>query len=304
MNRWGGGILSLAVGASLLSFSPVFVKVAHAGPTAVAFWRMAVGGVILAVIVLVRRERLWNGWRTFLGAAACGLLFALDLTLWHKSIRYVGPGLATILASFQVLFVSAFSFLVLKERLGWRFILAIPAALVGMYLLVGVSWGTLSRDYRWGILWGLASALTYAAYILLLRRTQGSKRALAPRVSLAVVSLVSAAALAVEVAALGAGGEDFAIADFGTGAALVGYGVCGQVLGWVLIARGIARVNASKVALILLLQPALAFIWDVLFFGRPTKTAELLGAIIALGAIYLGAGSGRGGRAGESTPIA
>jgi len=42
------------------------------------------------------------------------------------------------------------------------------------------------------------------------------------------------------------------------------------------------------VGLILLLQPALAFVWDILFFGRPTRAVELVGAAITLGAIYLG----------------
>jgi drug/metabolite transporter (DMT)-like permease len=40
--------------------------------------------------------------------------------------------------------------------------------------------------------------------------------------------------------------------------------------------------------LILLLQPALAFVWDVLFFQRPTTLVNWLGVMLALAAIYLG----------------
>jgi drug/metabolite transporter (DMT)-like permease len=47
----------------------------------------------------------------------------------------------------------------------------------------------------------------------------------------------------------------------------------------------------------LLLQPSLAFVWDVLFFDRPTDIADVLGAAMALGAIYLGTGGKDGGRA-------
>ena len=41
--------------------------------------------------------------------------------------------------------------------------------------------------------------------------------------------------------------------------------------------------------LALLLQPSLSFVWDVLFFARPVSTTEVVGAVIALLAIYVGA---------------
>ena len=41
----------------------------------------------------------------------------------------------------------------------------------------------------------------------------------------------------------------------------------------------------------LLLQPTLSFVWDVAFFARPMSAKELLGAAIALFAIYLGSRS-------------
>jgi drug/metabolite transporter (DMT)-like permease len=47
-------------------------------------------------------------------------------------------------------------------------------------------------------------------------------------------------------------------------------------------------VEASRAGLLLLLQPALTFVWDVLFFGRPTTAPEALGAALAIGAIYMG----------------
>jgi drug/metabolite transporter (DMT)-like permease len=40
--------------------------------------------------------------------------------------------------------------------------------------------------------------------------------------------------------------------------------------------------------LALLLQPALAFGWDILFFDRPTTMLEYVGAAVVLAAIYLG----------------
>jgi len=45
---------------------------------------------------------------------------------------------------------------------------------------------------------------------------------------------------------------------------------------------------------VLLLQPTLAFTWDVLFFHRPTDVTDVVGAGLALAAIYLGTTRPRG----------
>lgn len=83
-------------------------------------------------------------------------------------------------------------------------------------------------------------------------------------------------------------GESLAIPGARSWAVLLAYGALCQALGWIVISRGIARVPASRVGLLLLVQPALTFVWDILFFGRPSTPAELAGAGLTLGAIYLG----------------
>jgi drug/metabolite transporter (DMT)-like permease len=69
------------------------------------------------------------------------------------------------------------------------------------------------------------------------------------------------------------------------------------VVGWLLISRGIPHVEAGRAGLVLLLQPSLAFVWDILFFGRPTDALDVAGAVLAVGAVYLGTvGTGEDGR--------
>ena len=48
------------------------------------------------------------------------------------------------------------------------------------------------------------------------------------------------------------------------------------------------RLPASLVGLLLLLQPALAFVLDVLLFGRPTVLLDWCGLALALAGILLG----------------
>ena len=59
-------------------------------------------------------------------------------------------------------------------------------------------------------------------------------------------------------------------------------------LGWVLISSSLRHVPASSVGLILLVQPTLAIVWDVLFFARPFGAREGVVAALTLFAIWLG----------------
>ncbi len=83
-------------------------------------------------------------------------------------------------------------------------------------------------------------------------------------------------------------GESFVIPDLTSWGAMIGYGVICQAIAWLIISKSLPRLRASLVGLILLLQPILAFIWDITLFSRPTTIYEIAGVVIALIAIYLG----------------
>ncbi len=62
------GTIQLMIGATMISFSAVFVKLAHVGPTVAGFYRMFFGGLILVFLALLGRQRLWMRWRPLLMA--------------------------------------------------------------------------------------------------------------------------------------------------------------------------------------------------------------------------------------------
>jgi drug/metabolite transporter (DMT)-like permease len=287
------GTIQVTVGAALISFTPVFAKLAHVGPTMAGFYRMLFGGILLVIILIARRESIWNGPRLFVLSLICGALFAIDLAFWHRSINYVGPGLATLLANFQVFFVAAFGVILLGERFGWRLAFAIPLAVAGLFLIVGIDFDQAGQSYKIGVLYGLITAIAYATFLVVFRKLQSASESRSSFPAVAMISL-SAAILMAPVAVIQ--GESFSIPDSTSVFVLVTYGLVGQVLGWVFISWGIRKIESSKVGLILLLQPTLAFVWDILFFARVTTAVEVAGAILALGAIYLGVVShtGRG----------
>lgn len=216
---------------------------------------------------------------------AATVCFALDLFLWHHSVHLVGPGLATILANFQIFFLAFFGVVFLHEPLTARFGLAVIVAVAGLGMIFAPDWTVLGQEYQAGVFYGLAAAVAYAAYLLTLRRVRAHADAPSPLVTVQIVALGTALLLG---GTAYAAGESFRIPNRATLAALVGLGVLVQVVAWGLITTGIARAAASRVGLLLLLQPALSFIWDVLLFDRATGPVEAVGAVLALTAIYLG----------------
>jgi drug/metabolite transporter (DMT)-like permease len=279
------GIHQLVAGAVMISFSGVFVKLADVGPTSSAFYRMFFGGLMLAAITLASERKIWYGWRALKFMIVCGVFFAIDLTVWHRSVLFIGPGLATILANFQVFFLAGFGIMVLREKITIRYALSVPIGLFGLYLITGSDWSALAPDYKLGVLLGLLAAVAYSCYLLSLRKLQSLGNNVSPFASITIISLSTSALLA---ASMLFEGQSFAIPDIKSWGSLIGYGLIGQVLGWVFISKGIDKVDASRAGLILLLQPSLAFIWDIIFFSRPTGYVEILGCIFAIGAIYMG----------------
>lgn len=280
-------------GAFLISFSGVYVKLAHVSPTVAGFYRLFFGGVILAVIVLVKRERLWKNFFNFFLCVMCALFFTLDLFFWHKSIHYIGPGLATIIPNFQVFILAFFGVALLGERMSLRLVLGIPLAILGLFMVVGIKWNQLGPEYKTGVFLGLVTALCYAAFTLTLRKVQSSDKPLSPIANLAVITIAGALMLG---GVVWFSDESFIIPDTRSLFSLAGYGFFSQALGWMLITRALSRVRASLAGLLLLLQPALAFAWDMLFFHRETGFIGGAGIALTLFAIYLGTQSKTGKR--------
>jgi len=278
------GALLVAGGAIAMSFAPVFVKLADVPPTTAGFYRMAVGGAVLAAVGY-RQIRFNLGRALWLVILSAGAIFSLDLAFWHRSIQFVGPGLATILGNCQVFFVALFAWIVMREHIGALHVLGTLIALTGLFLLLGEGWSQPGSDFRWGVIFGLLTAVAFGAYILVLRSSQSLPGRLPPLPNMALISLVGAAGLLLAVVAEG---QSLALPSAQDGLLMIGYGLIGQVLAWLTVSKGLPLIPASRASLILLIQPSLAFVWDVVLLGRPTSPRELAGAALALAGIYLG----------------
>jgi drug/metabolite transporter (DMT)-like permease len=278
--------VKLFSGAVMISFSGVWVNVSDVTPTVSAFYRVFLGSLFLVAAAGVRREIRWLGTRHAAMGFLCGLFFALDLVCYHYSIHLVGPGLGTILPNLQVFILAILGSLFLNEKLHFRTIASMPAAFGGLWLVVGSDWTAIGSHHRAGITLGLTAAIFYSLFIIFLRQLQIKQRGLSIFYVLMLVSFATSLLIAPVIPITG---DSFAIPNVKTAAALLALGLFSQFIGWILITNALPSLRTSLSGLILLLQPALAFVWDVLFFQRPTGLVNWIGVFIVLCAIYFAA---------------
>ena len=278
-------VLAMVAGAALLSCTSIFVVLAQVGPAVSAFYRMLFGGVALLGWVVVTGRWRPIGRRDVLLALLLALGLAGDLLLWHRSILWVGPGVATLLTNFQVFLLALVGVVAYRERLAPAFWPGMVLALAGLWLLVGAHWSLFDAAHRLGVWFGLASCLAYTVYLLSFRRALSGRTALAPAQFLGLMSLLCAVVLGAWCVIER---ESLALVTLRGWSSLLALGLLGQVVAWLLIVRSMPRLPASLVGLLLLLQPALAFVLDVALFGRPTVALDWCGLIVALAGILLG----------------
>lgn len=276
-------------GVLIISFAPILIHIAPLSADEIAVYRMALGGLFFFIFgVFYRRlhpnttpEDLLNRREKAL-AALGGFAFAVDLMCWHRSIHYIGPGLATLVVSTQVLMVGGASFFLPGPNPRKPFWLSSALCLSGLCLLAG---GSKQVNIVWGISLSAMAAVGYTVYLLTLKQIAQPTM----NKTLQVMQWVSTSA------ALWVGsymGWDlwqrqvaFAFPQQGsTWLIILAYGVLIQGVAWTLIAWAMRKMRPFRVSLFLLLQPLLATVWDALFFGRRLSVVETLGVLL----VFLG----------------
>ncbi|WP_082973530.1 DMT family transporter [Mycobacterium sp. E2327] len=288
MKRTPADRVGLAVGALCVSASAVFLKLAATTPATATAARclLALPVVVVLAIPEWRRGRALSR-RGLLSAACCGALFAGDMLLWTQAIPEVGAGLSTVLVNTQVAVVPLLSWLVDRERVSARFLLALPALLVGVALAGGMGeHGISGSNPALGTAHAIGAALCYSGFLFLLRRGGQAGQAMQ---TYAVV-LATSAVLAVAV------GPWWHGLELWPGWHAVGWlilvAVTGQLLGWLFVAFFSARVPSTVSSALLLLAPVGAVALGAAVLGERPSALQLGGCALVLAAGYLASSRG------------
>jgi len=274
------GIPGLVLGATLIGFAAIIVRLVDVGPTAVGFWRLAI-----AVPVLGLARRAWQAAdapaptpRALGFMLLAGVAFALDLALWHRSIHLTSVANATLMSNLSPVFIALTLHFGFGDRHPPRFWIGLLLALSGAGWLVADSF-RISHETAIGDLMAIGTAVFYAVYQLLVSRARRTYRALD------VMFYASLAGMLTLLPMTLIAGEKLLPTTLRDVALLLAAGLVVHVGGQGLIAWAQAHVTASFASVTLLVQPVAAavFAWWLLDEGFGLRQA--LGALLILAGI-------------------
>jgi drug/metabolite transporter (DMT)-like permease len=273
---------ALLVGAACIALSPIFVRLSEAGPTATAFWRVALAVPVLWILFFLKTkaksQRYSGKWPLLLAA---GFAFAGDLGFWHASVQLTSVANSTLLANLASIFVTLAAWIFLRQKPTRWFLAGLGAALLGVLLLVNTSLAFAAAGLV-GDAFGVVTAMFYAGYILAVKALRD--RGETTLHLMAVTSTITA--LFLLPAAL-ASGEAMLPATASGWWILIGLALVSHAAGQGLIAYALAHLPAAFSSVSLLSQPVMAALFAWVLLSEALVPLQIAGGLIVLAGIYL-----------------
>jgi drug/metabolite transporter (DMT)-like permease len=255
------------------------------GPSATAFWRLALAWPALFVWMQVERHgqaapRQPSSRSDYVRLVAAGLFFAGDLAIWHWSIRFTSVANATLLANFAPIFVALGSWLFFRQRASLKFVVGMGVALAGTVFMVGQSF-RLSALHLWGDALGLITAMFYASYLLSVKEL----RSVFSTATIMTWSGIVSCLVLLPVTLLS--GEGLLPISAAGWLVLLGLAMISHFGGQSLIAFALAKLPAAFSSVELLVQPVAAAVFAWLILGEVLSPWQALGGALALAGIFI-----------------
>lgn len=299
---WAGrlpapGLVWLLISAAGFGSTAIFAKEAYAAgvglPTLLAA-RFALAALFLWLGVLGGRTPLRLRGRQVVGLALLGSVGYVGQSFAYFTALQTIPAATTALLLYTYpALVTLLAWALLKERLTVPRLLAVAVSFAGCVLVLGAPLTALDPV---GVAWGLAAAAIYSLYIIAGTRITAG---VSPLLASAVIT--TAAAL---VYGLGGalGGQLVAPPDPSGWVWIGAIALFCTVVAIVAFFAGLARVGATRAAILSTVEPVITLALAVEVLGEPLGWSQLGGAALILAAILIlqwrsgGQRSGAGGQ--------
>lgn len=276
--------LGLVIGCIVFGLGSVIVAHVPIGAYAIAFWRLAVAGVIFVLLSRFFAQRFPTHSLAKRYALISGAFLGLDLALWHESIYAVGPGISTLLNSLQIFWLAVIGWIGFQEKLSRLQTLSLAMAVVGVTLIASPEFGRNSYAL-WGFVSGVLSGMMLAFSMVFVRKSHQ----IAPIPIFPLMSYISLGGMMTLILPTLLFNQQNMLpqtwADVGW---ILVYGAVMQCFAWGLIAYSIPLLSLSLTGLLLLTEPVAALVIDFVFLNKPISGIQWLGAGLTMLAIYLG----------------
>jgi len=288
----GRGYLIATTGVLVWSWTGILISYLlrhHAiAPMTLAFWRDATAAATLFLaLTLLRRGRP----RVARRDVGFLLLYGGALTLmnvsWTWSVACNGAAISTVLVYSSAGMTALAARFFFAERLSLVRLLAFAGGLAGCVLVARADDPAQWRLNAAGIVAGLLSAVSFAAFSLMGKAA--SRRAIEPwTATLCTFAVAATALLPIAWLALPAGGAGASLLSLGArwdGWGLLLLLVVPTLGGYGLYTASLVHLPASTANLIATLEPVLTTVWAYLLLGESLDGVQILGGGLILGSV-------------------
>ncbi len=275
---------SLMVVASAAGFATlaIFIKLAYdAGVNTITVLtaRFALAALILWPIIKIKNIPFRIGTKTIIQLCLMGALgYGTMSTFFALSIEHVPVSMAAMLLYTYPALVTLLSFAVGDEIITWPKCLALVICFSGLFLILGVSFASVSML---GVLLGLGAAVVYSGYIVIGNRVLKNVHPL-----VATTYVCTSAATAFIVIGLIKGNLTLLLPLSGW-LALAGIAILGTIVGILFFFAGLSRIGAANASIISTAEPLITVLLSITLLGDSVSLLQGIGGLLIIAGIII-----------------
>lgn len=272
------GILLVALSAAGFGTLALFGQSAYAAgmdAMSILFFRFSLAAVVMAGLLLVRREPLPRGSNLLLLIAMGGLGYVGQSFAYLTALQYASSGLVALLLYLYPVFVTLLATLLLRERLTRSKLAALALALIGTALTVDPAGGQVL-----GMVLAVTGAIIYSIYIIV--GTHVLKRVSVVQSSTVIFASAGAASGVLMIV----NGPQLPQTNSGW-LAIGAIVLVATVLPVAAFLAGLERIGPTNAAMLSTLEPVVTVALGAALLDETLRPVTLLGGALILSAVLL-----------------
>lgn len=274
--------LTVLFGVLFISFSAIFIRMADAPSSIIAFYRLLFTVLLLLPFFLKnsRKELKCVTVKLFFLSVLSGVSLALHFYSFMASLHYTSVTSSTVLVTIHPIFVGFASFYLLKEKISPGFVQAVFITLLGG-LVISVSDAGQGSNALFGDILAFLGALLMTLYMLI-------GRVVRQKVELTTYTFLvySSSTVTLLLINLAVHKPFYPYAPKEWILFLAMALIC-TILGHNVLNWALKYLNPTYISTAILGEPVFATFWAYLFFGEYPGSFQLIGSGIVIWGLFL-----------------
>lgn len=248
-------------------------------PMLITFWRFAIGSIFLLPLIFFRRQTNQLNRIELLKLFGLGVLnIIISMGAHAVCMKHAKASTAAILIAANPIATNFFAWLILREAMPMRRIIALAVGLSGIVMIAARPDN--ATDTTLGIAAGIVAMFGFGLYTVL------SKGMVAKHGSVKVTTLSCLTALAAYIPILLIKGQGL-IPDTAAWPRLLTLGIFGSGLGYVTFFKALEAMPAGKASYLFFFKPPVALLLAWMVLGEKPALAAIIGTTLIMSGIFI-----------------